>query len=131
MKKLTSLLVVLFAAILLVGCAPKNPEAAEKKLEDAGYTVTVDKQVQPGVYKVLGIDGVDAVVSAVRANEATEEEEGSIDTIYAVYFGDKADANEAFDTLEDEAKDKDESFSIEKSGNWIFYGSEQGMKDFK
>lgn len=119
-KKIASLLVLVMALVAFVGCAPKDPAAAREKLEKAEYVVVEEKVLIPNVLKGFGVKGIDSVMIATK--------EGEIVTM--IYFKEKANASEYFDKVEEYAKDKDEDCAVKQSGNWIYYGSEQAMKDF-
>ena len=119
-KKIASLLVLVMALVAFVGCAPKDPAAAREKLEKAEYAVIEEKIIVPVGLAALGVKGIDSVMVATK--------EGEIVTM--VYFKEKANASEYFDKVKEYAKDKDEDCAVKQSGNWIYYGSEQAMKDF-
>ena len=119
-KKIASLLVLVMALVAFVGCAPKDPAAAREKLEKAEYVVIEEKIIVPVGLAALGVKGIDSVMVATK--------EGEIVTM--VYFKEKANASEYFDKVKEYAKDKDEDCAVKQSGNWIYYGSEQAMKDF-
>lgn len=117
-----SLVVMLFVAVLsLVACAPKDPTSAKEKLEDAGYSVSVDGTVQPNLMKLAGIEGVKSVVIATDGEES----------VYAVYFESKGAAKDAMSTLTEWAENNGKTSNFKRSGQWLYSGTEQGLKDFK
>lgn len=123
-KRLSVFLLVAVAFVTLIGCAPKDQAAAKTKLEEAGYVVLVDTKVQPAAYKLIGVNGVESVITATKKGEE------KTDSVYAVFFTEKAQAKDAFSKLEEEAKKAGEEMEIKQSGNWVYYGTAQGMKDF-
>ena len=123
-KKLTGLFVLLVAFFALVGCAPKDPAAAKEKLEKAEYVVVENKLVIPGALKLVGVDGIDSVLVA------TKSVEDGVIAVTLVYFGEKADAKAAYEKVQEYAEKEDKDSVVKQSGNWIYFGSEQAVKDF-
>ena len=124
-KKIASLLVLLVAFVALVGCAPEDPAAATEKLEKAEYSVVEDKIIIPGALKLVGVKGIESVLVATKAAEESTE------VVTMVYFAEKEDAKNAFDEIKSYAEEKDKETSVKQSGNWVYYGTEQAVKDFE
>jgi len=125
---LSLVLVVMLGSLASCGGPNADPEKAEEALDDAGYAVTLDKTIQPGLYKLAGVDGVDCVVSAVNL----DEDDAGFITI--IYFDEAEDAKEAFDHIKDEAEDKMEKYEdyvCKKSGKMIYYGTKNAVKAAK
>ena len=114
MKKTMITLVAVLALVFVLGvalvaCAPKDLDAAEKKMKDAGYVV-------------LGYSGdiyedCDGAFMAMKSNES----------LYALHFKSSKAAKAAYKDMQDE-DDKDENLKCQ--GKWVFYGSEGGVKAF-
>lgn len=124
-KKLSALFVLMFAFVALVGCAPKDPAEAKAKLEEAGYTVLVDGTALPAALRVFKVDGADTVVTATKTvDDAT-------DSVFAVYFTSKDLAKAAVEGVQKYAENKGEKTDVKQSGQWVYYGTAQGVKDFE
>lgn len=122
--RMSSLLLVLVALLGLTACAPKDPAKAKEKLEGKEYTVVVDANVIPAAMKLFGIKGVESVVTA------TKKAEDNVETVTAVLFAEKAQAKDAIDKLVEYAKKNGEQTEVKQVGKWLYYGTEQAMKDF-
>ncbi len=106
MKKLFKLFSLLLAAglfLTLTACAPKNMDAAKEKLEDKGYTVVV-------------------VNNYFVANKGLINGE----TITGYLYESKKEAKDAIAEIEEKAGD----LEVKQSGKWIYFGTEEAMKDF-
>lgn len=123
--RLSSLLLVLVALLGLTACAPKDPVKAKEKLEKKEYTVHVDGTGIPAAMKIFGIDGVESVVTA------TKKVDGEVEAVTAVLFAEKAQAKDAMEKLQEYAKKNGTESEVKQAGKWLYYGTEQGMKDFK
>lgn len=125
MKKL---FVILFACCLLFGmtsCVPKTAADGKSKLADKEYTVVVDDKITPAALKIIGIGNVDSVLTA------TKKAGDAVESVTAIYFADNKSASDSFDKVKDYYKEKGEKVeNIKKSGKVIYFGTEQGMKDF-
>lgn len=122
--RLSSLLLVLVALLGLTACAPKDPVAAKEKLEKKEYNVAVDGTAMPIAMKAFGIEGVESVVSA------TKKVDDKFETVTAVLFAEKAQAKDAIKKLQEFAKKNGTESEVKQVGKWLYYGTEQGMKDF-
>lgn len=122
--RLSSLLLVLVALLGLTSCAPKDAVAAKEKLEKKEYNVAVDGKIIPAALKLFGIDGVETVVTATK--KVGEE----VETVTAVLFAEKAQAKDAIEKLVEYAKKNGEETEVKQAGKWLYYGTEQAMKDF-
>lgn len=122
--RLSSLLLVLVGLLGLTACAPKDPVKAKEKLEKAEYTVEVDGTVMPGVLKLAGIDGIESVVIG------SKKVDDKLETVTAILFAEKAQAKDAIEALEAYANKHGEETEVKQAGKWLYYGTEQGMKDF-
>ncbi|MBE6589418.1 MAG: hypothetical protein E7643_04495 [Ruminococcaceae bacterium] len=131
--RLIALSMVLIVAIMaLASCAKPNsdPEKAKEALEDAGYSVdlTNDSVKLLAANAIYGGD-VEAVVSAFKLD--LEEEENN-EAIVIIYYEDAEAADDAFETVEkyaDEEADEDVDYEIKKSGNMIWFGTKDAVKD--
>lgn len=113
MKKLFALLVVVFAAFVLVACAPSSYDKAKAKMDDAGYTCL------GGVLKSTGDNGEVANLSGTTIKE----------NFTATLYDSASNAKKAFDSLKNAEGDAPEN--IEKVGKWVIWGSENAIKAFK
>ena len=126
-KLIALMIVVVFAAMTLASCgaAPNaNPEKAEKALEKKGYKVEVfDDAITLGVYAaMLGADDIECVV---MGNDKDDKNE----TVIIFYFGDKDDADAAWDAVEELAEENEnEDIIIKKSGKMIWMGTKKAIK---
>lgn len=123
--KLSSLAILLVALLTLTACVP-SADKAKEKMTDAGY-VTLDTKSIFGnddskVENIFYFAEGDNVVQA-GANVLTGG-----DWVVAIYYKETADAKEAYDKYK-ESKDDEES-AVKRSGKCVYYGTEQGMKDF-
>lgn len=122
--RLSSLLLVLVALLGLTACAPKDPVKAKEKLEKAEYSVKVDGTATPLALKAFGVEGVESVVTA------TKKVDDKIEAVTAILFAEKAQAKAAVEKLAEYAKKNGEESEVKQAGKWLYYGTEQGMKDF-
>ena len=103
MKKLCKLFgLILTAGLILTlsACAPKDMDAAKKKLEKKDYKVAV----------------------VLNYFVATNGE----NTVTGYLFDSKEEAKESIEQIEKLAGD----LKVEQAGKWLYFGTEQGMKDF-
>lgn len=114
MKKLIALLVVVFAAFVLVACAPSTYEKAKAKMEDANYICT------GSVNKEVGDNGeVATLTGTINLKE----------NFVAVLYDSTANAKKAFNDSKDAEGKVPEN--LERVGKWVIYGSEGAVKTFK
>lgn len=122
MKKTLSLILVfmlLFCTVMLVSCAKpaSDPDDAEEALKENGYNVNRFKE--DGNTYILASKG--------------------LDNIKIVYYKDEDDAEDAYDELEDKYEDFEEfadEYDIDiddidygKSGNMVWDGTKDAVKD--
>ena len=122
--RLSSLLLVLVALLGLTACAPKDPVKAKEKLEKAGYSVKVDGTAAPLALQAFGVEGVESVVTA------TKKVDDNVEFVKAYLFKEKAQAKQYAEKLAEYAKKNGEESEVKQAGKWLYYGTEQGMKDF-
>lgn len=123
--KLSSLAIVLMALLTLTACAPKADKAKEK-MEKAGYFAVDTKSVignETSKYEnffvfAKGDNAVNAAASMLTGG----------DYVVALYFKDAEEAKKAYDEYK-ESKEGEKA-NVKKSGKCLYYGTEQGMKDF-
>jgi len=123
--RLSSLAIVLMALLTLTACAPKDAPAAKQKLEDKGYTVVADGTVIPTALKLVKVEGVETVLLATKKGENDQ-----IESVTMILFKEKAQAKDSFEAVKDYAAKQAEKTSVKQAGKWLYYGTEQGMKDF-
>lgn len=123
--RLSSLAIVLMALLTLTACAPKDAPTAKTKLEDKGYTVVADGTIIPAALKLLKVEGVETVLTATKKTE-----DGNIESVTVILFKESAQAKDSFDAVKSYAEKNAEKTSVKRSGKWLYYGTEQGMKDF-
>lgn len=120
MKKLLGVLLVLVFAFVLAGCAPKDADAAKKKMEKKDYDVVVVKKddgtVQRTLLAAIG-DGVEASVTCTK-----DTDDGKIGVTALLFESAKAAKAWYGDTKEENAG---------LAGKWVYYGDEKAVKDFK
>ena len=116
MKKLIALLVVVFAAFVLVACAPADSDKAKAKMEKAGYSVlwVANKEV--------GEDGEVGLFTATAKG-------GLIPVFYAELYDSTANAKKAFESSKDAEGKAPEN--LERVGKWVVYGDADAIKAFK
>ncbi len=137
-KVLALVLVTVFAAVLMVACAPStNPEKAEKALKDEGYTVV---RVSDGSASIAGVK-IDAsnYLNALGAEDSDLTAvvygvKGLIggESITILYFKDSATAKEYWDKAQEQYgkddSDKDSDYVIKRSGKMIYFGTKAAVK---
>ena len=136
MKKLTalafSIILAMLSVLMLVSCATPNsdPDKALKALENAGY----EDVVKHGAFSLsfLDLDGLKWRVSGIRMAD------GKCDWVEIYYFEDADAADSAWDELQEDADDwfknadpddYGSAFACEKSGNMVYFGTENGIAD--
>lgn len=113
--RISVLTLMLLFVFTFVACAPKDMDAAKKKLEKEDYKVIVTN------YDRI-IDGACGILIATKMINL------KADTLYATLYESKADAKAAY---EEGGFDKDEDQKVQRFGKWIVIGSEEAIKDFK
>ena len=134
MKKIISALLV---CVLLVGCMfvlascggpNSDPAKALAALKDKDYAAAEDKVIVPTALRLAGVEGIDTVISGTKTDE-----DDKIQTITIIYFDEAADANEAWEAVQEYAeKNNDEEetdWVVAKSGAMIYFGTKQGASD--
>ena len=128
MKKLFKLFSLLLAAGLLftlTACVP-SAEKAEEKMNEAGY-FAIDssdfiKVDESKVEKVFCFSKGNNVAAAI-ANAGLGG-----DVVIAIYYKEAEDAEKAYEEFKNSSS-KEES-RVKKSGKCVYFGTENGMKDF-
>ncbi len=129
-KVLALAMVMLTVVAMLASCfggPNKDPEKALEALEKNDYTAGKDTLIVPVGLALLGVDGIDCVVSGTKL---TGDDKGHI-TI--VYFDSADKAKDAFEKVEEYAKDNEDDdensdWTIKRSGAMIYYGNDAGIK---
>ena len=129
MKKIITLLLVALFALTLASCAPKDPADAKSSLEGKGYSVVVDGTIIPAGLSILGAEGAKSAITASKKINEGKDDEATI-TVVAIYFDTKDHATSSRKAIEDYAKNNGEKSEIKQSGQWLYYGDAQAMKDF-
>lgn len=121
MKKTLRISVVtlmLLFVFTFVACAPKDVDAAKKKLEKADYKVTAT------TYNATS-DGACGTVIAVKI---TNLDILNSKALVATLYESTADAKAAY---EKGGFDKEESQEVQRIGKWVVVGTEEAIKAFK
>ena len=113
--KLSSLAIVLMALLTLTACAPKA-DKAEEKMEKAGY-FSIDAKAIVGT-ETSKYENFFVFAKGDNAINAAANMLTGGDFVVALYYKDA-----------EEAKNEEEA-NVKKSGKCLYYGTEQGMKDF-
>ena len=115
-------ILVAMVCVMIVSCAPASkPEDAKAALEDAGYTVILNDGGLIG--SALLPEGAEATLVAVKGDD---------EYISITYYKDKDALNDAWDKIEDDVKEIKEEYEdvvCKKSGNMIYFGTKQAVKD--
>ena len=123
MKKVFVALFVALFALVLVGCAPKDSDAAKAKMEKAGYTAVWS------AYSEVKEDGSVGYLVANKGKSIGASLDGLLDgdNLTAVLYNSTKNAKAAFnDTKNAEGKT---NYSL--VGKWVVYGGEAAVKAFK
>ena len=121
------LFLVLSLFVLVGGGAPKDPTEAKTKMEEAGYSVTVDGTFTPAGMRTFGVDGAKSVVTAYKGKTDTEE----ASTLFAVYFESKDAATASIEKLKEWNTNNGKDTNVQQSGQWLFSGDSAAIKAFK
>lgn len=129
MKKLFALLVVVFAAFMLVGCAPKDAAAAKEKLEKKDYAVAVDGTIIPTALRLVGVSDIETVLTATKT---VEDKDGNrtVESVTAIKFADAKAAKAALEKVKEYAEKNGSESEVKKTGAWLYYGTKAGAKAF-
>lgn len=126
--KFTSFFLLLVALLGLTSCVP-SADKAKEKMDKAGY-ITADLK---SVSNYIGIDTSDADIETVMFFVKSENAISILpdllkgtDYVVAVYYKEASAAKEAYNKI----KEENEETVVKKSGKCIYYGTEQGVKDF-
>ncbi len=126
MKKIARILsvamLVVMTALVMTACVPSNAEKAKAKLEKAGYTVDIVDLEEENA----GVEGAKYQVVAVK----TDGEE-LVGGVYIIYFDSKANAKAWYDENINSINDEEEGYSSVIKGKVVYWGNEQGKKDFE
>ena len=117
MKKFLAVITLLVCVVLLVACAPKDTEAAVKKMKKAGYTATA------AVASEVKEDGYVGSVSGTK--DSLSE---ALSGIYSAELYKTAKQAKAAYEKTQNAEGKSNATLV---GKWIFYGNEDALKAFK
>jgi len=122
MKKIIAIVLLLAFACLFIGCAPKTDEAvSSEKMEEKGYIVTIDDSFVPSLIYVQ---------TDVKPIYLMTAKKGS-DMVYTIAFNNKTDAETAKEYVTTWAKKQMSGAEVKQSGAWLYFGTEQAVKDFK
>ncbi len=131
-KVLAFVLTFVMLALTLVSCAPKaDPDKAVSALKKKEYSAAQDTTIIPAAIKLLTGKNVNSFVSGTKV---VEDKEGNkkTETVGIVYFATKDDANDAWEKMQeyakDQNKDKDSDWQIKKSGKMIYWGTSAAIK---
>lgn len=129
--RLTSLALVLMMVLTLTSCVPGTAEKAKAKMEKKDYKVV---EVSGDEVEIaMGFLGIKGVTSYITATKTVENKDGkkTIETVTALYFEKVEDAKSAMKKVEETAeKEKDEDYSVKRSGKVVYSGTKKAMKDF-
>lgn len=142
MKKFVRIFCLALVAVLMVatlascGAPAKDPADAKAALDEAEYkTIKLDSDLELIGLTALGIDDVDCMVSGTKVVEDKDGEKKT-EHVTVIYFESKDAAKAAMEKIDeyaDKDENKDESNWVvpTQSGNMIYYGTKQGVKDAK
>lgn len=124
------IVLVMLTTVVLTACSPAaDPAKAKEALEKNGYTVVVDRNIQPAALTLVGIKGVDTVL------EATYSKDDQSEFLCVLYFTSASAAKDAWDAAKKEAEDEkkqdkkdDSDWVVGKSGKLIWYGTKAAVK---
>ena len=120
---LTLVAVMMCAVLVSCGGPNANPDKAKAALEEAGYTVVLNKG-EGLIGGALLPNDVEASLVAYKNGEY----------IAITYYKEAAGANEAWDEAQEDAKELEDEYEglvCKKSGKMIYIGTEQAVKDAK
>lgn len=120
MKKFLVGLVALIACVGMSACTPFTVDGAEKKLEKAGYEVSIHEADSIMAATLGNPDGLVSYVTAAKA-EGVLGLEGEM--LMAAYFESILDAKDYYNSgnTADDAK---------WEGKWVYWGTEEAMEEF-
>ncbi len=125
MKKIAKILsvamLVVMTALVMTACVPGSAEKAKKKLEKAGYTVEVVDLVEESTDIEGGLYQVAAFV---------EVEDDYNFAISVIYFDTKDNAEAWYNEYKEAIGDDEEGITVHIKGKVVYWGTEQGVKDF-
>ena len=144
---LTAVVLVVFTAVLFVGCVPKTADKVIAKLEKAGYTVysaETDEEIGAVTafveeYSPDYAETIEDVLYAdnAKASEESEEEEEA-DMVVVLFVSDKESAKALYDDLakffagsdeeEEEEEETESNLEIRRAGNIVYYGTAAGLR---
>ena len=124
-KILALSIVAVMMCVVLVSCGAPNsdPDKALASLKDNDYAAAEDKILVPTALRLLGVEDIDTVISGTNKDG---------DHVTVIYFEDKAAANDAWEDVKEYFEDeKDDDWTIKKSGAMIYWGTSAGIKAAK
>ena len=111
-KALSTCLVLVVMAVMLVGCVPSNVAKAKEKMQEAGYKV--------GAYTDDDDDDILGGFIAYKDSIIVPD-------LTAIQFEDNDEAKDYFEEHQNDKLKK----NIERKGKWVFWGTESAIKEFK
>lgn len=133
MKKAVRILAValsvVFLALALVACAPKNdPDQAKAALENNGYSALKTNGYVSGVVSALlgGESTIDATVTGTKDIKDADGNVTKTESVTIIYYKTSADAKEAWKGW---SKADQERYEVAKcSGRMIYFGTKAAVK---
>ena len=125
-KILSVAMLVVMTALVMTACVPSSAEKAVEKLEKAGYETEVYTDADEIGKEMLGFVHEDAVAMLMGGKEDN--------SIAVVWLDNKDAAKELYDKTYEELKDEIEEgvdVVVKRKGKVVYYGTEQGVKDFE
>lgn len=120
--RLTSIFVMVLSLVLLCSCAPKDLDAAKKKMEGKGYKVAVE--TISGAVSALGGSG------SVKGTVTFSHEEKEISGI-AMLFESASAARDYYKKNESDIKKSlDDGQVCKRVGKWLVSGDKKAVNAF-
>ena len=117
MKKVLGVITLLVCVVLLVACAPKDTDAAVKKMKKAGYTAAAS------VASEVKEDGYVGTVGGTKDSLS--------EALSGIYSADLYKTAKQAKAAYKETQNAEGKSNATLVGKWIFYGNEDALKAFK
>lgn len=124
MKKIIVLLFFVFVLVFTSACLPSVDETkATNKMQKMGYIVSIDNASVPALIQTQTGKQPLFMISGSKSS--------SNDVFYAFAFNNMSDAKESIEYIKTWASKKISDAQVYQTGKWIYFGTSQGVKDFK
>lgn len=127
------LLLLLLTLLFCISCAPKDADSCIERMKRKGYNIesyTSEKYDMSKYDSLYDIEGTEAVITAFKNDNRGVIGDYCNITLFKT-IKDARTALKRFKEIYDKSEIHDDTvYAYKRIGKWVYYGTEQGMKDF-